>query len=111
MTTLVSLWGTTAGLIGICLAMPKHFSQVWQRKPSSSERAALRVFGWLGLIGSVLQCAATRGIGLGLVFACAALTLVGLALALLLTYRPRLVPALGLATVCAAVGASVWLAL
>jgi uncharacterized protein involved in cysteine biosynthesis len=79
----------------LCLAMPKHFAQVWQRKPSDWQRHVLRATGWLSVVGTALLCIFEYGTGIGLVMFCGLITAASAIIAWLLPYRPNWIPRLG----------------
>lgn len=69
--------------------MPRHHDELLGHKPSTRRGQALKLAGWL-LLGLSLWAAVTaNGWSLGLVDWFAVLMLSGLALVLLLPYRPR----------------------
>ena len=83
-----------AGFTALCLSMPRHHDELLGHKPSPRRRQGLMLGGWL-LLGLSLWAAVTsNGWSLGLVDWFAVLMLSGLALVLLLPYRPRLALAL-----------------
>lgn len=83
-----------AGFTALCLSMPRHHDELLGHKPSTRRGQALKLAGWL-LLGLSLWAAVTgNGWSLGLVDWFAVLMLSGLALVLLLPYRPRLALAL-----------------
>lgn len=95
MTALGGLAGLalgTAAMAALCLAYSKHFEQTWQRPPKPVEVTALRVFGCLGLAASAWACVQARGAGVGSVLFFAVITLGGLAVSGVQTYRSRWLP-------------------
>lgn len=81
----------------LCLAMPRHFEQVFRRKPSTIMTQALRFGGWLLLGLAAWPAMIALGISVGLAYWASALTLGALVHGLLLTYRPGLIVPLSLA--------------
>lgn len=78
------------GMAALCLGLPRHFRQVWQREPTPALRRGLRAAGW-GLLALALPAsAAFWGWAMGPVAWFGLVSLSGLLLALLLPYRPRL---------------------
>ena len=78
-----------AGMAGLCLAMDRHHSQVWQARAPWRQRA-LRAAGWLLLAAAVWPCVQVWGGAVGPVLWCGMLSVGALLLVLLLPYRPRL---------------------
>jgi hypothetical protein len=99
---LAALLLAQSALTALCLAMPKHYAQVWRHEGSPPRRTLLRAAGWLGLIATVTLCVTADGVGVGLVMFCAVVTLAGSCVAWLLPYRARWVAVIG---VLAATGA------
>lgn len=75
----------------LCLGMPKHFEQVFRRKPGPWQQRALRLLGWLLLGLAILPATRVLGPSVGLALWASALTVGALLQGLLLTYQPRLV--------------------
>lgn len=87
-----------AGFTGLCLAMERHHEQVFGvRRIPRLRRLGLTSGGWLLLAGSLLPLLTAQGAGAGITLWLGLLTAAALALALLLSYAPRRVPAVTLA--------------
>lgn len=89
-----------AGFTGLCLAMERHHEQVFGvRRIPRLRRLGLTGGGWLLLAGSLLPLLTAQGAeaGAGITLWLGLLTAAALALALLLSYAPRRVPAVALA--------------
>ncbi|WP_185267584.1 DUF3325 domain-containing protein [Halopseudomonas xiamenensis] len=80
----------------LCLGMPRHFEQVFKRKPHPWQQRTLRLLGW-GLLGlAIVPAIHALGPSVGLALWASALTIGALLQGLLLTYRPGLVVPLSL---------------
>lgn len=85
---------TGAAITLLALAMPRHHETVFGRGPGATRGAALKFSGWLLLAVSLLIAMSTgQAAGIGLVVWFAQLSIHGLAIALLITYAPRLAKA------------------
>lgn len=102
MNALTAFSLTQAAMTILCLAMDKHSTQAWGRKPSATQRVSMRVLGWLLLAAGCAFCVKAFGVGIGLVMWFALLNAAGLLLACLLPYRPRLLPWIAAAVATAA---------
>jgi hypothetical protein len=80
---------TYAGLGSLCLAMPKHFQELICRAPQLRERQVLRVLGWAAQVLALGACIVARGAPVGSVMYLGMLTITGLALVLMLPYKPK----------------------
>ena len=78
------------GFTALCLSMDRHHRDLLGGKPSPRRRQVLKVGGWLLLLVSLWVALALKGWALGLVQWSAVLMASGLALVLLMPYRPRL---------------------
>lgn len=78
------------GMAALCLGLPRHFRQVWQREPTPMLRRGLRAAGWCLLALALPASAAFWGWAMGPVAWFGLVSLAGLGTALLLPYRPRL---------------------
>ncbi len=84
-----------AGFTALCLAMERHYEQVFgERRIPVGRRRMLRLTGTLLLMASPLPCLAVAGWGTGTVLWCGVLTMAALSLTVLLPYAPRLAAAL-----------------
>lgn len=75
----------------LCLGMPRHFEQVFKRKPQPLLQRSLRWLGWLLLGLAILPAINTLGPSVGLALWASALTIAAIGQVLLLTYQPRLI--------------------
>lgn len=75
----------------LCLGMPRHFEQVFKRKPQPLLQRGLRWLGWLLLGLAILPAIDALGPSVGLALWASALTIAAAGQALLLTYQPRLI--------------------
>lgn len=90
MIQLLALALCCAGFAGFALAMDRHHRQVWHCAVSSRRRALLRTAGTVGL-GLALAVSVTHsGWGTGTVLWLGLSSMAVPAVALMLTYRPRL---------------------
>lgn len=75
----------------LCLGMPRHFEQTFQRKSPPLLSRALRGLGWLLLGLAILPAIEALGPSVGVALWASALTIAAAGQALLLTYQPRLI--------------------
>lgn len=78
----------------LCSCMNRHSQQLWPHlkiKPALTK--SLRVLGWLLVLTTAVYCITTNGVGTGLAIFCAVFSLAIVALALLLDYAARWIPA------------------
>ncbi len=92
---LASIGLAYAGMAGLCLAMDRHHRQVVGRAARPGFALALRSAGSAALALSFAAAVAADGWAFGPVAWFGAATAAGLALILLLPYRPRLAMGLG----------------
>ncbi|MBB3103851.1 DUF3325 domain-containing protein [Azomonas macrocytogenes] len=85
-----------SGFAALCLAMNRHYGQVFGTDAPADKRLPLQIGGWLMLAFAIFVCIDARGISVGIVQWIVQLTLAALALVLLLAYRPRLIVPLAL---------------
>ncbi|QXH47763.1 DUF3325 domain-containing protein [Pseudomonas xanthosomatis] len=91
-----------AGFAGLCLAMEKHFVELFRRKPTRPQLKALRAGGWALLALALVLAVQAQGWALGLV-EWTALLMAGATLWVFgLPYQPRLL--LGLAAASLVLG-------
>ncbi|OZI74214.1 DUF3325 domain-containing protein [Bordetella genomosp. 12] len=90
-----------AGFTALSMAMDRHFEDVFDRPLSVGLRRSLRLGGTLALAVSLLLCARLHGWSYGSVLWIGMLSLSGLVLIWIMTYRPRL--AWGAGAACLAV--------
>lgn len=87
-----------AGFTGLCLAMERHYEQVFRSRKIPPLRRKLCFWGgWLLLATSLLPVVQALGWALGPVFWIGILTATAMPLAMLLTYAPRVALALAAA--------------
>ncbi|MDX3895866.1 MULTISPECIES: DUF3325 domain-containing protein [Pusillimonas] len=82
------------GLTLLALAMERHHEQVFGDRPARVGPAVLKAAGWLLLILATLPPIARYGPSIGLAVWVGELTIAALAVMLLHTYSPRLIPPL-----------------
>lgn len=97
------------GLTLLALTMERHHEQVFGDRPALVRPAFLALAGWLLLILATLPPIAEYGASIGLAIWVGELTVAALAVLLLHTYAPRLIPAL-LAAAAVSVPAAAMLA-
>lgn len=90
------------GLLAQCLAMPKHYRQVFPHEPAGINSHLLRIGGWLVLIASLTVSIAVNGWSFGPVEWIGMLALTGLALVFMLPYVPRVAVLSGLVLILGA---------
>lgn len=76
------------GWLALCLAMPKHYKQVWQ-KERSVVRSIFRSLGWLSLCLALVVSVRAGGWSFGSVEWVGLLALTGITLVMVLPYAPR----------------------
>ncbi|ANY15552.1 DUF3325 domain-containing protein [Bordetella pseudohinzii] len=91
-----------AGFCALSMAMARHFEAVFGRGLRTGLRRALRAAGALALGLSLFLCARMDGWSYGIVLWTGMLTLAGLLLIWVMTYRPRLAWGGGAACLAAA---------
>jgi hypothetical protein len=80
---------TYGGLLGLCLAMDKHYQQVFGGSLATTSRIALRAAGWLLLAGSLLLSVTGANWSFGLLAWLGWLLAAGLCVVLSLATMPR----------------------
>lgn len=78
-----------AALSALCLSLDRHHREVFQSKPGKRRVVLLRTAGWVGIGLSLLLAGHLEGWAFAPVLWIGALTGAGVALVLLLSYRPR----------------------
>ncbi len=97
-----------AGFVTLSLAMDRHQVQLLGREIAPRQTLLLRIGGGVLLCGSLLVCVSAGSTSIGIMWWLGLLSLAGIALGLLLAYRPQWVRPIGIAAlVAAAIG---WLA-
>ncbi|MEH3116471.1 MAG: DUF3325 domain-containing protein [Methylorubrum populi] len=93
-----------AALAALCLSLNRHHAEVFDRRAERAAVLRLRVFGWSAIAVSLAVAGLCEGWHFGAVQWIGALTGAGVALVLLLSFRPRYVaPAAVAALVAVAV--------
>ena len=90
------------GLLALCLAMPKHYRQVFTHAPAEGRVLLFRLGGWLSLSISLAVSIAVNGWSFGPVEWIGMLAFTGLALVFMLPYAPRMAALSGLVLILAA---------
>lgn len=80
-----------AGMALLCLGLARHYKQLWPKAAQANALRSIRLLGWLVLAVGLWACIDAWGWAMGPVAWCGLASLGGLAVALLLPYRPRLV--------------------
>lgn len=108
MTSLACFALGLAAFAALSLAMERHRAQALRADMHRLvSPLAYRAGAWLLLLACVALCVrACGGVGVGLVFCCAVLCAAGWAVTLLLSYRPRWLPWVGVG----ALGVGCWAA-
>jgi hypothetical protein len=96
MAPLLTLYLSYAALAALALAMDRHHRQVFGAAPSPGRAAGLRVAGALLLVLAPVPWTAEAGAMGFVAWLFCALPCAGVALVLLLAWRPRAAAALGL---------------
>lgn len=89
-----------AGFAALCLAMDRHYEDVFDRAIPAHHRTSLRLLGWTALALSLWASTAVWGWSYGTVEWIGILSFAGLILIWFVSYRP--VAALSAGAVCAA---------
>ena len=90
------------GLLALCLAIPKHYRQVFTHAPADERGRLFKLGGWLSLSASLAASVGTNGWSFGPVEWIGMLAFTGLALVFMLPYVPRVIAWLALAVLVAA---------
>lgn len=88
-----------AGMVGLAMAMGKHYRQIWQRDPSRGAQRAFRAGGWLCLAAALAICVQASGGPIGTVTWFGLMFVSALSLVFLLAYVARAAALLALASV------------
>ncbi|PUA20867.1 DUF3325 domain-containing protein [Glaciimonas sp. PCH181] len=102
--TLIALGLAYGGMTSLCLAIDRHYGQVWGRALTTKPRRCFHVLGWLLLALALWPCIEAWSPTVGVVVWIGCLSAAALLLALLLPYAPRL--AVRLAVVAVSVAGS-----
>jgi Protein of unknown function (DUF3325). len=85
------------GFVALALKKNRHLHTLWPgAELSNDDHQALSFVGWTALTLAAAYLIEQRGVGMGLVEYCAALSVAGLILVLQFSYNPRTILALGL---------------
>jgi hypothetical protein len=90
------------GLLALCLAMPKHYRQVFAEAPAATPVHLFRLGGWLSLGVSLVAAIVVNGWSFGPVEWVGMLAVSGLTLVLVLPYAPRVAALSGLVLILSA---------
>ncbi|WP_462379253.1 DUF3325 domain-containing protein [Pseudomonas sp. Marseille-QA0892] len=77
------------GLCCLCLSAPKHYQTLIGSLPALWEARVFKAVGWAGQLLALGACWVSRGAAVGTVLYLGMLTVGGIALILMLAYRPR----------------------
>jgi hypothetical protein len=108
MTTLLALALAYAGFTALCLAMERHYLQVWATLPARSAVVTLRAGGAVLLVLALATCVAAFPGSLGFVVWLGVLTAAAMPLVFLLPYAPRATVFVGACAPLAAALAFAW---
>jgi len=75
------------GMLALCLAMTRHYRDLFNTHPAPSRRASLRLFGSVLLAGCIAGNMATQGMAIGGVVAIGQIMLAGLVAGLGLAWK------------------------
>lgn len=98
MLILSALLSVYAGMVGLALAMTRHYKQIWPEEPSAAARLRFRVAGWLCLAIALGLCVAASGGPIGTVTWCGLCFVSAVALVFLFAYVARAAALLGAAS-------------
>lgn len=87
--TFLALCLAYGGLCCLCLSMPKHYQSLMGSAPAAWETTVFKAVGWIGQVLALGACWLSRGAAIGTVLYVGMLTLGGIALILMLPYRPK----------------------
>jgi hypothetical protein len=90
------------GLLALCLAMPKHYRQVFAQPPIATPVHLFRLGGWLSLGVSLVVAIVVNGWSFGPIEWVGILAVTGLALVFMLPYAPRVAALSGLVLILSA---------
>jgi len=85
------------GMLALCLAMPRHHRQLFNRAPSPLLQRGLRLLASALLVAIVMVDVAELGLSIGLVVCLSQLMCAGLLVGLMLAWRERMALPMGLA--------------
>ncbi|MEM7432905.1 MAG: DUF3325 domain-containing protein [Pseudomonadota bacterium] len=81
---------TLAGALTLCVSMKKHFRQVFPSKTyAETSSRILRISGFVILAVAAVVCSSVKGVGLGLTWFAALLTVAVFSIAMALPYLTR----------------------
>lgn len=87
---------TYTAMTALCLAMSRHYRQVWSRPPKAGLSAGLRLGGGTGLLLALAACIEGKGWAIGSMIWFGDVSVAGLALVFMLPYAPRVATGLAL---------------
>ncbi|HJR77023.1 MAG TPA: DUF3325 domain-containing protein [Nitrospiraceae bacterium] len=90
------------GLLALCLAMPKHYRQVFAQTPGATPVHLFRLGGWLSLMASLAVSIAVNGWSFGPIEWVGMLAVTSLGLVFMLPYAPRVAALSGLVLILSA---------
>jgi len=99
MTALASLLLSFAAFAALAMTMDKHHRDLFGAPPGKGRRQLFTMAGWLLLAASALPLIQLQGAVIGMLFWLGLLTASALGVAMVLSYRPRLLPTAGLAAI------------
>lgn len=85
-----------SGFSALCLGTERHYTHVFENRPTSARCRASRLLGWLLLAVAITPAVQALGPSVGLAMWTALLGLAATVQMLLLTYKPRLIVPLAL---------------
>jgi hypothetical protein len=97
-----------AGMVGLALAMVKHYRQVWHRDPAPGARRLFRALGSACLAGALTLCVNASGGSIGTVTWFGLVFVSALSLVFLLAYVARAAALLALASLVISLVAVLW---
>lgn len=93
--TLLAFALAYVGMLALCLAMPRHHRQLFDRAPSPLRQRGLRLLAGGLLIAIVMLDVAALGVSIGLVVCLGQLMSAGLLVGLMLAWRERMALPMG----------------
>ena len=95
--TLLAFALAYVGMLALCLAMPRHHRQLFNRAPSPRLQRGLRLLAGGLLIAIVMLDVAALGVSIGLIVCLGQLMCAGLLVGLMLAWRERMALPMGAA--------------
>lgn len=100
---LISLFLSYLGFFLLCLAMERHYQQVFNRRPSKRQEIIFTVLGWVALALSLPPAIIALDWSIGISAWVGLLTVSASTLVLMLPYAPRGALVLGIASTALAI--------